>query len=214
MDSRKKYHFFFSKKLLVFMLAGIALAFVLVFILGFLCGGGMHKDRGLRVAAGNSEIKERQTKDQISNKTKRDSRKDPKDMELTFYQTLTKKEGASFDQRADVQSSSVVKKNKKKVNQRKKAKKVANQRDENRRSLNGYTIQVGSFQSKEQAKKLADTLERKGYPAYIVSTNIPMQGTWHRVRVGHFETMNEAKRFRVTLEIQERLPTYITFISK
>lgn len=214
MGSRKKYHFFFSKKLLIFMLAGITLAFVLVFILGFLCGEGVHKDRMLSVEVEDSVIEERQTKDEISTKTKRDSDKDPKDMELTFYQTLLKKEGVSHDQRGAVKIPSQVKKNKKQVKQRKKAKRVFNQRDENAESLSGYTVQIGSFQSKEQAKKLADNLDRKGYPAYIVSTDIPMQGIWHRVRVGHFETMNNAKRFRVTLEMKENLPTYITFISK
>ncbi|MDY6855365.1 MAG: SPOR domain-containing protein [Thermodesulfobacteriota bacterium] len=214
MESRKKYHFFFSKKLLIFMLAGITLAFVLVFILGFLCGGGIHKERLLRVDVGDSEIEERQAKDQISTTTKRDSQKDPKDMELTFYQTLPRKEGIAHNQTDAFKNPSRIDKDKKQVNQRERANTVFSQTDKDTKFLYGYTIQVGSFQRIEQAKKLAEKLDRKGYPAYIVSTNIPMQGMWHRVRVGHFETMNEAKRSRVALEMQERLPTYITFISK
>jgi cell division protein FtsN len=56
-----------------------------------------------------------------------------------------------------------------------------------------YTIQVGSFQDRESAERLALELESKGFDAYVEKAQIPGRGVWYRVRVGTFETKAEAQ---------------------
>jgi len=212
MGHKKRYQFSFSKGLLAFMLTGITFTFVLVFILGFLVGKGYHQDRSVEIKTDKHDAGKIEEKDRISSKEKRDLNKVPSDLEWTFYKTLLRKEGAFYNQNDQVKKPSKTEKYREQIKQ--KEKEAFRKGKEKSKSLNGYTLQVGSFQNKEQAKKLAYDLRRNGYPTYIVSSNIPMKGVWHRVRVGHFRTFEEAKKFGLTIEMKERLPTYVTFISK
>lgn len=66
-----------------------------------------------------------------------------------------------------------------------------------------YTIQIGSFKTEEEAKKTADGLISKGYPAFITTAQIPGKDTWYRVRIGTFKTIKEAKIYRDKLKSLE-----------
>lgn len=55
-----------------------------------------------------------------------------------------------------------------------------------------FAIQVYSFQDRSKAEPAIEALEKKGYPAYIVSQDLGEKGLWHRVWVGRFETKDEA----------------------
>ncbi|GEM_PF-2616606 len=57
-----------------------------------------------------------------------------------------------------------------------------------------YTIQVAAFLQAEKAHALADTFISHGHPAQVVSKTDQKGATWHRVRVGNFKTLEEAKR--------------------
>ena len=54
------------------------------------------------------------------------------------------------------------------------------------------TIQVASFKDLKDADELVAKLEKRGYPAYSISCNIPDKGIWHRVRIGYFKDKAEA----------------------
>ncbi len=59
-------------------------------------------------------------------------------------------------------------------------------------------VQVSIFKSKREAAALVGKLASAGYPAYVAEVENPvpsMPGTWHRVRVGTFKTISEAKAF-------------------
>ena len=212
MGYKKRYQFFFSKGLLAFMLSGITFTFVLVFILGFLVGKGYHEDRSAEIKNDKYDADKMEEKARISSREKKDLDEVPSDLEWTFYKTLLKKEGVFYNKNDQVKKPSKSEKYREQIKQ--KEKEEFRKGKEKSKSLKGYTLQVGSFQNKEQAKKLVYDLRKKGYPTYIVSSNIPMKGVWHRVRVGHFHTFEEAKKFGLTIEMKERLPTYVTFISK
>ena len=70
------------------------------------------------------------------------------------------------------------------------------------------TIQVASLQSSKKAKQVIDRLKSKGYEAYESRVSVPGQGTYHRVRVGHFENSREAGRVAARLK-QDNLETMI-----
>lgn len=55
-----------------------------------------------------------------------------------------------------------------------------------------YTIQIGSFKNESDAKKLQNNLKSKGYPAFLKQVTIG-EDTWFRLRIGTFETKDQAK---------------------
>lgn len=62
----------------------------------------------------------------------------------------------------------------------------------------GYTVQVGSYPSEAEAKKVADDLTGKGHPAFTVAAEIKGK-TWHRVCVGTYKTSDEAGKSKQEL---------------
>ena len=52
---------------------------------------------------------------------------------------------------------------------------------------------AGLFPDLEMAKEMKETLKSMTYPAYIEKVNLPGKGTWNRVKVGKFDTEDEAK---------------------
>ncbi|MEW6615254.1 MAG: SPOR domain-containing protein [Thermodesulfobacteriota bacterium] len=215
-----------TKKLLTFMLIGITFAFVLVFMLGFTASKGFSQNQQGGIRAEGSTGVEKYGKNRIPSKMKSNPRKDHSDIELTFYQTLLEKEGIPPEQTEKTNKSSQIEKQ---VEQKKPSQtgkqleqkkpleikqRVSKEVKENTKSFRGYAVQVGAFPKKEHARKMANKLKKKGYPVYIVSSNIPMKGMWHRVRVGHFQDLKKAKKFGLTIEMKERLPTHITFVSE
>ncbi|MCH7773162.1 MAG: SPOR domain-containing protein [Bacteroidetes bacterium] len=58
-----------------------------------------------------------------------------------------------------------------------------------------YIVQVAAFRKKDSAEKEAAKHIAKGYNAFLEEAI--MDGvTWHRVRVGNFDTLEKAKQFR------------------
>lgn len=55
-----------------------------------------------------------------------------------------------------------------------------------------FAIQVGSFQNKEEADRLALKLSDRGYETYVVMANIVNKGDWYRVRVGKYDDRPKA----------------------
>lgn len=65
-------------------------------------------------------------------------------------------------------------------------------------SLGKYTIQVGSYNKEEEAKKAAEDLKKKGYAAFYLPAKVKDQ-SWFRVSVGLFATQKEAVDYKKTL---------------
>jgi len=62
-----------------------------------------------------------------------------------------------------------------------------------------YAVQVGSFKKEENAKKLADELGKKGFSAVLSSGSLN-GGSVFRVRVGYYDTRDEAEEVLVSLK--------------
>jgi hypothetical protein len=59
---------------------------------------------------------------------------------------------------------------------------------------NLYCVQVASFRMRNRAETEKRRLQDEGENAYIVEVNLPqLDGTWYRVRIGYFRTLNEAR---------------------
>lgn len=58
-----------------------------------------------------------------------------------------------------------------------------------------YTIQLGSYNTVEEAKQFAEGFTVRGYSPIINEVKIEGKGTWYRVSLGLFETVEEAKKY-------------------
>jgi cell division septation protein DedD len=65
-----------------------------------------------------------------------------------------------------------------------------------------WSVQISATPAKEVADSLAQQLKGKGYDSYLVQTDVKGQ-TYYRVRVGHFDTREQADSVRQSLAQQE-----------
>lgn len=58
----------------------------------------------------------------------------------------------------------------------------------------GFTIQIRSSPNETDAKQFADSLKSAGFDAYVMRADLGAKGIWYRVRVGRFQSREEAQR--------------------
>ncbi len=73
-----------------------------------------------------------------------------------------------------------------------------------------FTLQVGAYNNPQEAQELVQQLKKKGYEAYIAPGAAAAKGMLHRVRVGHFQSLQEARQFALTFEKKENLKPIIS----
>ena len=71
------------------------------------------------------------------------------------------------------------------------------------------TIQVASFKNKKDADLMVSRMKKKGYRAYRALGIIPGKGVWYRVRVGHFNSKQEARKIVARLEKENIKPIIV-----
>lgn len=64
------------------------------------------------------------------------------------------------------------------------------------KSGNTYIAQIASFKSEMIAQKEIDKIKAKGYSAFIERVELPNRGTWFRIKVSGFSSVNEAQNFQ------------------
>lgn len=67
-----------------------------------------------------------------------------------------------------------------------------------------FSIQVGSYQSVEEANAALGRWKKKGYAAFMTVGEIPEKGTWYRVRIGGFADRKEAETFLEKFKVREK----------
>jgi cell division septation protein DedD len=72
-----------------------------------------------------------------------------------------------------------------------------------------YTLQVVSYRDPEEARVFASALRKRGHAAYVTTGTIEDRGTHWRVRIGPFETRQDAQDYRTTFEREEGMNTFI-----
>jgi cell division septation protein DedD len=66
-----------------------------------------------------------------------------------------------------------------------------------------YSLQVAALNNPAEAQDLVNQLKKKGYEAYQVTGTAAAKGTLHRVRIGQFQTLQEARQFALAFEKKE-----------
>ena len=146
--------------------------------------------------------------------------------EMTFYNTLTKPTGAEPSAEPKPKETKPAEKTAKPESKESKpqAKESKSQAKESKpqtkeappapkpappvdtagskESGKGWTVQVNAFPDERSAKTWVDRLKNKGYKAYVTEVNVKGK-SWYRVRVGQYNTREEAKKVEEALKTKE-----------
>jgi cell division septation protein DedD len=72
-----------------------------------------------------------------------------------------------------------------------------------------YTLQVISYANPQEAHVFASALRKRGHAAYVTAGTVEGRGTHWRVRIGPFDTRQQAQDYRRTFEREEGMNTFI-----
>jgi len=62
-----------------------------------------------------------------------------------------------------------------------------------------YYLQIGAFQTEEEADNMKATLALQGFEAVVQTATIPEKGIWHRVRVGPLTSLDQINQTKENL---------------
>jgi DedD protein len=219
---------FFSRGQLVLLGGAFTLTSVIIFFLGMVVGKGIEARK---------MVKPEEPLVRIPVKPSRQGSAEapggqPKE-EITFYDTLAKAPAAEpvaeekpKETKSPEQTKSAAKTSKPQTKEeatpavpRKAAKPVEKpatpaetksaavpEAGENKANGASWTVQVNAYPDERSAKLLVDQLKNKGYNAHV--TEVLNKGkVWYRVRVGRYESKEEAKKLEETLRTNEKFAT-------
>jgi cell division septation protein DedD len=69
-----------------------------------------------------------------------------------------------------------------------------------------YSVLVGSFRNQFTADSTMEGCLKKGYTTYQVKKELKGRGTWFRVLVGYFESLEEARDFILSEHLEDAVP--------
>lgn len=81
-------------------------------------------------------------------------------------------------------------------------------------STNGYTLQVGAFSTAEEAQGVVDGYKSKGYEAYLVPIENSRGEKWNLVKIGKFNTIDQAWSYASYFQNREGLEAYVETIEQ
>ncbi len=140
---------------------------------------------------------------------------EPQQQQLSFFETLMQKSPEEDAIDAD-RRKKLLEIQRKPRSQPPKPKKIAQKPPaakavKSAKPLHGkFTIQVGSFSSARSARQFSEELAEKGYEPYIVKIHVAGKGTVYRVRMGRFNSMEEAQPLAKKFEKNEKRSVLIT----
>ena len=74
-----------------------------------------------------------------------------------------------------------------------------------------YTVQVKASKQKSKAFEFLEYLRQRGYRRiYVTKKAVPGKGVWWRVRIGRFDSIKAADRFRVKFQKAESMSAFVT----
>jgi cell division protein FtsN len=72
-----------------------------------------------------------------------------------------------------------------------------------------YTVQTASYQERGMADDEVKRLKKRGFAAFIVSSEVAGKGVWHRVRLGSFANRATAEKLQKSVREKEGLSTIV-----
>jgi cell division septation protein DedD len=219
----KDKRYFFSRGQFILLGGGFTVASVIIFFLGMLVGQGIEERKIVKPAEPLMKIPVRPSQGANSLPAH------PKE-EMTFYDTLTRSATTQPQADEELRESKNVERIAKSETRESKlparqelasvakraedkaaaaARKSQSAEAEAKQSSKPWTVQVNAFPDEKSAKTWVDRLKDKGYSAYLSESRI--QGrVWYRVRVGRFDSREEAEKIQESLRKKEHLAKSFT----
>ena len=72
-----------------------------------------------------------------------------------------------------------------------------------------YTLQIASYQEKQMAADEVAKMKKRGYAAFIASSELSGKGLWHRVRLGSFLNKAAAEKLQKAIHAKEGISSMI-----
>jgi len=203
----KDKRYYFSRGQMVLLGGAFALASVIIFFLGVFTGKGIEERRIVKMEEPPVKIPIKPAASGGPGGQGGAAKE-----EMTFYNTLTKPAEAepSAEQKpkeskpAEKTAKPESKESKPQTKEAPPAPKPAPpvETAESKESGKGWTVQVNAFPDEKSAKTWVDRLKNKGYKAYVAEANAKGK-IWYRVRVGQYNTREEAKKVEEALKTKE-----------
>jgi len=203
----KDKRYYFSRGQMVLLGGAFALASVIIFFLGVFTGKGIEERRIVKMEEPPVKIPIKPAASGGPGGQGGAAKE-----EMTFYNTLTKPTEAepSAEQKpkeskpAEKTAKPESKESKPQTKEAPPAPKPAPpvETAESKESGKGWTVQVNAFPDEKSAKTWVDRLKNKGYNAYVAEANAKGK-IWYRVRVGQYNTREEAKKVEEALKTKE-----------
>lgn len=86
---------------------------------------------------------------------------------------------------------------------------AAKEEDAKDKDKPAFSVQLGAFQTEENAVKLRDTLKTKGYSVFLFRVMDADGNVWHTVRTGHYSDTKEAAREAVKINRKEQISAWV-----
>lgn len=67
-----------------------------------------------------------------------------------------------------------------------------------------FSLQAAAFPTQAGADEFIEKLRQAGVPSYVVSADLGRRGRWFRVRVGRFNTADDAQRFAAQAQLRAK----------
>jgi cell division septation protein DedD len=75
-----------------------------------------------------------------------------------------------------------------------------------------WTVQVGSYPTKEEAQAMVDRLNQTGNQPHVETAELGEKGTWYRVSVGQYATEAGARAMADALRQREKIDTWVRYV--
>jgi len=72
-----------------------------------------------------------------------------------------------------------------------------------------YTVQIAAYPEKGLAEDEVRKMKKRGYAAFIASSELPGKGMWHRVRLGSFLNRAAAERLQKDIRTKEGISALV-----
>ncbi|MGE3547640.1 MAG: SPOR domain-containing protein, partial [Kofleriaceae bacterium] len=63
-----------------------------------------------------------------------------------------------------------------------------------------YTLQLSAFQDKSEAEAFLSSVKASGHEPYITRAEVDGKGTWYRIRLGSYKSMDAANGAKTEYE--------------
>ncbi|HEY4059209.1 MAG TPA: SPOR domain-containing protein [Kofleriaceae bacterium] len=144
-----------------------------------------------KVAKTEDKKDEKKSDDKKSDEKKSDKKDEKKKAEAKSEEPTSdaKVQAKSDDKKSDRKSDDKVAKSDDKKADEKKSDDKVEKKDEKKER---YTLQLSSFQDKTEAETFLDSMKAKGFNASITTAEVDGKGTFYRVRMGTYRSLDAA----------------------